>query len=120
MQAWLMRLSGAFVLAAVGYAAYAFMHGDDGARLAQEAERLRPTFNEFVGQGQVALRTLIETAQQASASSVAPNAREARIVQAQAQLPFVIVEPRDRNAPMAMGTQQRDYREITPPTPPVQ
>jgi len=118
MQAWLMRLSGAFVLAAVGYAAYAFSLGDDGAKLAQEAERLRPTINDLVGQGQVALRTLIETAQQASASSVAQSPREARMVQA--QLPFVIVEPRDRNAPMAMGREPRDYRVITPPSPPVE
>src|SRR6185436_5827976 len=119
MQAWLMRLSGAFVLAAVGYAAYAFMQGDNGARLAEEAARLRPTINDLVGQGQVALRTLIETAQQASANSTAQDPRETQT--RQAQLPFVIVEPRDRNAPMAMGiVQQRGYREITPPTPPVE
>jgi hypothetical protein len=118
MQAWLMRLSGAFVLAAVGYAAYAFTHGDNGARLAEEAARLRPTINDLVGQGQVALQTLIETAQQASANSTAQNPRERQT--AQAQLPFVIVEPRDRNAPMAMGMVQREYRTITPPTPPVE
>jgi hypothetical protein len=118
MQAWLMRLSGAFVLAAVGYGAYTFMHGDDGARLAQEAARLRPTIDDLVGQGQVALRTLIETAQVASASSVSQAPRDER---AQAQLPFVVVEPRDRNAPMAMGAHQpRDYRVITPPTPPIE
>jgi hypothetical protein len=117
MQAWLMRLSGAFVLAAVGYGAYTLMHGDDGARLAQEAERLRPTINDLVGQGQVALRTLIETAQVASANSTARSPRDLR--SQQAQLPFVIVEPHDRNAPMAMGVQQRDYRVVTPPTPPV-
>jgi len=122
MQAWLMRLSGAFVLAAVGYAGYAFMHGDNGARLAEEAARLRPTINDIVGQGQVALQTLIETAQQASANSTSQNPRDPREAQlARAQLPFVIVEPRDRNAPMAMAVaQQRDYRAITPPTPPVE
>ena len=118
MQAWLMRLSGAFVLAAVGYGAYTFMRGDDGARLAQEAERLRPTINDLVGQGQVALRTLIETAQEASASSLSQGPRDPR--SQQAQLPFVIVEPRDRNAPMAMGPQRRDYRVISPPMPPVE
>jgi hypothetical protein len=116
MQAWLMRLSGAFVLAAVGYGSFVFLKGDDGARLALEADRLRPTINDLVGQGQVALRTLIETAQEASASSTAQGARDQR----QAQLPFVIVDPHDRNAPMAMGGQQRDYRQITPPEPPVQ
>lgn len=117
MQAWLMRLSGAFVLVAAGYAALVFMHGDEGARLAQEAARLRPTINDLVGQGQVALRTLIETAQQASATSTSQTPRE---MQAQAQLPFVIVEPRDRNAPMAMGMQRRDYRAITPSVPPAE
>ena len=117
MQAWLMRLSGAFVVAAVGFAAYAFMRGDDGARLAQEAERLRPTINDLVGQGKVALQTLIESAQQASATSVSRSDPRAQQL---AQLPFVIVEPHDRNAPMAMGSQPRTYREISPPIPPMQ
>ena len=49
MQAWLMRLSGAFVVAAAGYSAYAFMQGTDGAQLAQQAELLRPTINDLVG-----------------------------------------------------------------------
>src|SRR5689334_25392418 len=115
MQAWLMRLSGAFVVAAAGYGAYVFMQGDDGARLAQEAERLRPTINDLVGQGKVALQTLIESAQQASATSVASTPREQRL--AQAQLPFVIVDPRDRNAPMALAAPQRQYREVTPALP---
>ena len=118
MQAWLMRLSGAFVVAAVGYGAYTFLRGDNGARLAQEAERLRPSINDLVGQGKVALRTLIETAQQASATSLSSTgARDERV---QAQLPFVVVEPRDRNAPLAAGDQRRNYRVISPPTPPVE
>ena len=98
MQAWLMRLSGAFVVAAVSYGAYAFLRGDDGARLAQEAEQLRPTINDLVGQGRVALQTLIESAQLASATSVSRSGPRAPQL---AQLPFVIVEPHDRNAPMA-------------------
>jgi len=117
MQAWLMRLSGAFLMAAVGFGAYTFMRGDDGARLAQEAERLRPTINDLVGQGRVALRTLIETAQQASATSLSPAAAGDR--RGQAQLPFVIVEPRDRMTPMASGDRRGNYRLISPPTPPV-
>ncbi|MBI1210111.1 MAG: L,D-transpeptidase family protein [Alphaproteobacteria bacterium] len=118
MQAWLMRLSGAFVLAAAGYSAYAFLHGDDGARLTQQAEQLRPTINDLMDQGQVALRTLIQTAQEASASSTARPTGDRR---AQAQLPFVVVEPHDRVAPIAISpSQPRDFRTITPPSPPVE
>jgi hypothetical protein len=124
MQAWLMRLSGAFLVAAAAYGAYAFMQGDEGARLAREAERLRPTINDLVGQGKVALQTLIESAQQASATSVAQARRSPSVPplpQQHAQLPFVIVEPRDRNAPMAMAPQpQQQFREMIPPPAPAE
>ena len=118
MQAWLMRLSAAFVVAAASYGAYVFMRGDDGARLAQEAERLRPTIDDLVGQGKVALTTLIRTAQQASAEALSPAQAQNAPTQ-QAQLPFVIVQPRDHATLMGYGAQQRNYREISPPTPPI-
>lgn len=97
MQAWLIRLSGAFVVAATGFGGYVFLQGDQGERFAAEAVKLRPALDDLVGQGEHALRTLIETAQAAGDSAVrSASAHES------AQLPFVVLEPRDRAAPAGL------------------
>jgi hypothetical protein len=90
MASWLKRLSVAFVVAGAAGGTYILLHGKHDWRT--DAAKFRPTFNEFVDQGQAALRTLIESAN-------APR-RDPQPEIDQAKLPFIVIEPRDFAAPV--------------------
>lgn len=93
MASWLKRLSVAFVVAGAAGASFVALNGKDATRLTADAAKIRPAFNEFVDQGQVALRELIESTENRQASTTralaAPRPR----------LPFIVIEPRDFVAP---------------------
>lgn len=95
MRSWLGKLSAAFVLAGVSFGAFVVLSGKTGVQLQADAMKLRPTIDAFVGQGQQALATLIETAN-------APSHREprARMPDGRAKLPFIVIEPKDFAEPM--------------------
>lgn len=85
MASWLKRLSVVFLAAGAAGGGYVAVYGQSGTKF-------RPAINEFVDQGQVALKTLIETARTPSRDP-APESD-------QAKLPFIVIEPRDFAAPM--------------------
>lgn len=85
MASWLKRLSAVLVVAGASCGAYALFQGKDAADLSAE----------FVGQGKVALRTLIDTAANANAARYHDPKPEVD----QAKLPFIVIEPRDFAAP---------------------
>lgn len=92
MASWLRRLSVAFVVAGAAGGTYVLLHDKNSLQLGADAAKFRPAFNEFVDQGQAALRTLIESANAPSRDPV-PEID-------QAKLPFIVIEPRDFAAPM--------------------
>jgi hypothetical protein len=92
MASWLKSLSVAFVVAGAAGASFVALHGKDATRLTAEAAKIRPAFGEFVDQGQIALRELIDSAETRQLS--APQTPQ------RAKLPFIVIEPRDFAAPM--------------------
>jgi hypothetical protein len=92
MASWLKSLSVAFVVAGAAGASFVALHGKDATRLTAEAAKIRPAFGEFVDQGQIALRELIDSAETRRLS--APQTPQ------RAKLPFIVIEPRDFAAPM--------------------
>ncbi len=84
MASWLKGLSAALVVAGAGGGAYMLLQSRDTAAI-----------DGFVGQGKVALQTLIDTA--ARANSVRYHDPKPEIDQA--KLPFIVIEPRDFAAP---------------------
>jgi hypothetical protein len=113
---WLRSLSITFVVSSVAYGAIFLLKGEQGERLAAEAVRLRPAFDDMVAQGSSALRTLLETSttkQDAPSKPVElaevnetvtplpaePSAEKPGQQQPQGQLPFVVIEPKDVGAP---------------------
>lgn len=93
MASWLKRLSVAFVVAGAAGGSFAALHGKNGAQLGADAAKIRPAFNEFVDQGQIALRALIESAEN-------PRIAAGEAIPQRAKLPFIVIEPRDFAAPM--------------------
>jgi hypothetical protein len=96
MASWLKRLSVAFVVAGAAGGTYVLLHGKHDWR--SDAAKFRPAFNEFVDQGQTALRTLIETA--------GTKRRDPQPEIDQAKLPFIVIEPRDFAAPVIRLPEQ--------------
>jgi hypothetical protein len=120
---WLLRsLSVAFIIASVSFGGFVLLQGKRGEQLSMEAQRLRPAIDDFVSQGNVALRTLFETshnepARLAQAPARAPAA-DPRIAQPQpadkpGQLPFMVIEPKDFAAP-AMARLPVPVPQVTP------
>lgn len=87
MTSLLRPLSAAFLVVGVTVGGYALLQGRNGAHL-------RPAIGQIVGQGQVALRSFIESAQanRTQFRDPKPEADEAK-------LPFIVIEPRDFAAP---------------------
>ncbi|MDZ4841476.1 MAG: L,D-transpeptidase family protein [Hyphomicrobium aestuarii] len=114
MASWLTRLSVAFVVAGAAGATFVALHGRGAARLSADAAKIRPAFNEFVDQGQVALRELIDSAdkRQASAEPLAQRAK----------LPFIVIEPRDFAAPIIRlpSLQTKPSAQLAQAAPPPQ
>ena len=96
MASWLKTLSAVFVVAGVGGGAYLLFEDKDRNFLSGEALKLRPAIDEFVGQGKVALQTLVESAKGAGKTPGRDPVPEID----QAKLPFIVIEPRDFAAPL--------------------
>lgn len=97
MRSWLGKLSAAFVLAGAGFGTFVLLSGKTGVQIQADAMKLRPTIDAFVGQGQQALATLIETAN----APTRPEPKAARRPEGgRAKLPFIVIEPKDFAEPM--------------------
>lgn len=93
MASLLKTLSAVLVLAGVGGAGYLAIEANRPDLLGKNAFKLRPAIDEFVGQGKVALDTLVESARAARMS------RDPKPEIDEAKLPFIVIEPRDFAAP---------------------
>jgi len=106
---WLLRsLSVAFIIASVSFGGFVLLQGKRGEQLSMEAQRLRPAIDDFVSQGNVALRTLFETSHNeparlaqtpARAPLAAPRVGQPQPGDKPGQLPFMVIEPKDFAAP---------------------
>jgi hypothetical protein len=102
MASWLTRLSAAFVV--VGSAMAGFVVLKDPRTQAE----FGPALNQITRDGEVAFRSLADQIERARAE--APKVAEAL----QAQLPFIVIEPKDIAAPM-VGMPQLSVQAPTPP-----
>jgi lipoprotein-anchoring transpeptidase ErfK/SrfK len=104
------------IVAGAGVGAYVLFKVEDGQRLAAEAAKLEPAIAGIVGQGERALRTLIESAQ---AGTQAGSRASPSPERDPAKLPFIILEHRDVGAPTIRLPPQAGNPELTR-TPPAQ
>lgn len=114
---WLLRsLSVAFIIASVSFGGFVLLQGRSGEQLSMEAQRLRPAIDDFVAQGNVALRTLFETSRTNPARTVqAPTQpQQQQLADKQGQLPFMVIEPKDFAAP-AMARLPVPVPQVNPP-----
>ncbi len=95
MGSWLRALSIVFIVSAGSFGSYILLQGKNGGRLTAEAEKLRPAIDDFVSQGGVALQTLFESSKMTGPSRNSNH----RAMMARANLPFIVIEPRDFAAP---------------------
>jgi len=93
MAALLKGMSAVLVLAGAIGAAYMAVETRNPELLGQNAFKLRPTLDAFVDQGQIALRSVLNSAKAAQRSPPQPEID-------QAKLPFIVIEPRDFAAPI--------------------
>ena len=100
---WLRALSIAFVVSSVSFGSFVLLQGKNGEQLSAEATKLRPAIDDFVNQGGLALRTLLESSQSKLAEGAPTSANEQKTALNDAnpkgRLPFMVIEPKDFAAP---------------------